>query len=237
MTVIEHLTELRSRLIICIASVGVGAILGWIFYDTIFEVLKAPLDESNRIGDVKIEGLNVLGITTAFTLKLKISVFAGFVFALPFTLYQLWRFITPGLHPKEKRFAIPFVLCALLLFGVGAWLAFQLMPVGISFLLGFAQDVAEPLITLQDYLNFVILMVLAFGISFEFPLGLVFLGLLGILPSRALAARRRMAFLLAFLVAALATPSGDPLSQTILAIPLYILYEISILVIRFGLKK
>lgn len=236
MTVIEHLTELRYRLIVSLTAIVVGGIVAYALYDPILELLLSPLDDSGSIGGVEVDEVYVPGITTAFFLRMKVSAYMGLVFALPVTLYQFWRFITPGLHPREKRFAIPFVASALVLFGIGAWIAFAMMPVSIKFLLGFVGP-AEPLIQLTEYLNFVIYMTMGFGLSFEFPLVLVFLGMLGVLPSSALTKRRRVAFLLAFLVAALATPSGDPLSQTILAVPLYILYEVSILVIRYGLKR
>lgn len=236
MTVIEHLEELRYRLIVSIAAVVVGSVVAYVSYRPLLDLLLAPLDAAGRIGGVQVENVYVGGIATGFTLRLKISAFAGLVFALPVVLFQVWRFITPGLEPRERKYSIPFVLSALALFGLGAWFAFMLMPVGIKFLLGFVEP-AQPLIQLSEYLNFVILMVLSFGISFEFPLVLVFLGAAGIVSSRALASKRRIAVFVAFLVAAIATPSADPLSQTMLAVPLYILYELSILVVRFVLKR
>jgi len=236
MSVIEHLDELRFRLIVSIAAVVGGSIVAYILYPSILGILRAPLDEAGRIGDVTVTDLYLPGITTGFVLRIKVSAFAGIVFGLPVVLFQLWRFVTPGLEPQEKRYAIPFVASAVGLFALGAFVAFQIMPVGIEFLLGFVEP-AKPLIQLPEYLNFVILMILAFGISFEFPLLLVFLALAGVITSRTLATRRRLAVLMAFIVAAVATPSGDPLSQTVMALPLYILYEASILVIRFVLKR
>jgi sec-independent protein translocase protein TatC len=236
MSVVDHLEELRFRIIVSVAAVGVGTIIGWVLHRQILDVLRIPLDQSNKIGGIPVDDLYVTGVATGFILTMKIAVFAGFLFALPVTLFQLWRFITPGLRAREKRYAIPFVLSAIVLFAIGAYVAFLLLPVGIKWLLAYVPP-AQPLIHLTEYLNFVILMVLAFGISFEFPLVLVFLAGAGLMSSRALATRRRFALVMAFIVAAIATPSGDPISCTALAVPLYILYEISILVIRFGLKR
>jgi sec-independent protein translocase protein TatC len=236
MTVIEHLEELRYRLIVSIFAILVGAIIAYFLYPRIIDILKAPLDKAGRIGDVTVSDLYVAGLTTAFVFRMKVSAFAGLIFALPVTLYQLWRFITPGLERRERRYSFPFVVSALVLFAFGGLVAFYLMPAGIRFLLGFVPP-AKPLIHLNEYLNFVMLMVIAFGISFEFPLVLVFLGAAGILSSQQLRSKRRVAVFAAFVVGAVATPSADPLSQTLLALPLYILYEVAILVVRFALKR
>jgi len=236
MSVIDHLTELRYRLVICIASVVVGALVAYVFYEPLLAFIKHPIDTAGSVGEVKVTDLFVQGVATAFIFRLKVSAFAGFAFALPVVMFQLWRFVTPALDPREKRYAIPFVLSSLGLFAFGGFLAFKILPVAIEFLLGFVPP-AQPLILLTEYLNFVIYMVLGFGLSFQFPLVLVSLAAVGLLDSRTLRKRRRMAILMAFILAALATPGGDPLSQTTMAVPLYILYELSILVIRYGLKR
>ncbi len=150
---------------------------------------------------------------------------------------KLWRFITPGLAPREKRYAVPFVGSSLVLFALGTYFAFLILPTGIKFLLSFASGPLKPLIFVDQYLSFLMFMILAFGISFEFPLVLVFLAGVGIISSRQLREKRRHAIFLAFVVGAVATPSQDPYSMTAMAVPLYILYEISILVVRFALKK
>lgn len=241
MTVIEHLDELRYRLIISIAAVVVGAIAAYFVYRPLLELLKGPLDQAVRAGAIGKDArgeldLYVTGVATGFILRIKVSAFAGLIFALPVVLFQLWRFITPGLQAREKKYAIPFVISAMALFALGAWIAFMLMPVGIKFLLGFVAP-AKPLIHLTEYMSFAFLMILAFGVSFEFPLVLVFLAGAGILSSARLRKARRLAILMAFVVGAVATPSQDPISQLVMAVPLYILYEISLLVIRFGLKR
>jgi sec-independent protein translocase protein TatC len=241
MSVVEHLEELRFRLIVSIVAVVAGAIVAYTFYEPLLDFLLHPLDSAGRVGEVQVvdeEGLDVFvgGIATAFVLRLKVSAFAGLIFALPVVLFQLWRFITPGLQPREKRYSIPFVLSGLGLFALGGYVAFSILPVGIQFLLSFVPP-AEPLIQLPEYLSFVMFTVLGFGLTFQFPLVLVFLGGAGIVSSAALRKRRRMAILLAFIASAIATPSGDPLSQTAMAVPLYILYEASIAIIRFVMKR
>lgn len=244
MTVVEHLDELRYRLIVSVIAIAVGAVVAYALYQPLLDFLLHPLVEGGgKIGEVKVIDpetgkplVYVPGVATAFFLRLRISGFAGLAFALPVVLYQLWRFVTPGLHPREKRYAIPFVVCAIGLFALGTFLAFQVLPAGLQFLLSFVPP-AEPLIQLTEYINFTIFAILGFGIAFQFPLLLIFLGMIDVLPSRTLASKRRMAVLLCFVVGALATPGGDPVTQSVLAAALYVLYEISILVIRFVLKR
>lgn len=238
MTVVEHIDEFRRRILISLAAFGVGMIAAYVVYRPILELLMHPLDEANRLGSVQVRDVFVPGVTGPFLLRLKVSAFAGLLFSLPVLLFQLWRFITPGLYPNEKRYAIPFVLASVTLFAFGAWFAFLILPTGVRFLLSFVEPgLQQPFITFQDYLSFIIFMILAFGITFEFPILLVFLSVAGIITSRRLRQWRRWAFLGVFIVAAVATPSQDPFSQIAMAAPLYLLYEGSILVIRFALKR
>lgn len=239
MSIIDHLEELRRRLIISAAAYVTAAVVAFIFYEPILDLLKLPLDQGGKIGEFVVEDVFVTGIATAFVLRVKVSLFAGLVLALPVLLYQLWRFITPGLEQNEKRYALPFVASSMVLFAIGTWFAFLILPTGIRFLLGFTspEQGVKPLILLGEYLSFVNFTILAFGVTFEFPLLLIFLALAGVLTSRALAGARRIAIVVIVVVAAIATPSQDPVSQIVLALPLYLLYEISILVIRFALKR
>lgn len=237
MTVVEHLEELRHRLLVSVLAFFVASVVAYVFYTPLLEFLTHPLDEGGRIGGVKVENLNVGGIPTAFLVKLKVSIFAGFVFALPVILFQVWRFITPGLESREKRFAIPFVLGSLGLFLLGAFFAFLVLPQAIGFLLGFAREPLQPLIFVDQYLSFVTFMILAFGITFEFPLVLIFLAAAGIVSSARLRGWRRHAIFGSFVMAAVATPSQDPYSMVLMAVPLYVLFEASLLVIRFIMKK
>jgi len=237
MTVIEHLEEFRSRIIKAAVAFVIGSAIAWAFYTSLLELLMAPLDEGGRIGGVTVEGLNVGGIVTGFLVRLKVSIFFGLVFALPVILWQLWRFIVPGLHVKERKYGVFFVAGSLGLFALGSFVAFLVLPQAIGFLLSFAKAPLKPLIFVDQYLSFVSFMVLAFGLSFEFPLLLMFLAGLGMVTSKKLGKWRRQAAFTAAVVAAVATPSQDPYSMLLMAIPLYILYEVSVLVIRFVMRK
>lgn len=237
MTVIEHLEEFRYRLIVSLSAFIVGSVVAYTLYHRIFDLLTRPLDESNKISGITVEGLNVFGVTTAFLVRIRVSIFAGLVLALPVILYQLWRFVTPGLEAKEKRYAIPFVAGSLCLFGLGTVFAYLVLPQALGFLLGFAKGVATPLISVDQYLKFVTFMILAFGITFEFPMVLLFLAGAGVLTSARLRSYRRHAIVGCFIVGAVATPSQDPYSMTLMAVPLYILYEVSLAIIRFVMKK
>ncbi len=240
MTVVEHLDEFRYRILISLAAIVVGAIVAYALYVPILRFLKHPLDQTGTVGGVRIKDIPLFapGIVGPFLLRVKVSFFGGLLFALPVTLFQFWRFITPGLYPNEKKYAIPFVASSLLLFGLGTWFAFLILPVGIKFLLGFVVNgVQQPFILFPDYVNFLTLMVLAFGITFEFPLVLVFLAGVGVLSSAMLRKYRRHAIIIIAIVAAVATPSQDPFSQFAMMAPLYVLFEASILVIRFAMKK
>jgi sec-independent protein translocase protein TatC len=218
MTLVEHLEELRYRIFICVGAYVVMAIVAYFVYKPILSFMLHPLRDAGKVGSIPVVDAQgkpivfVTGIATGFILRLKTSAFAGVVFALPVFLYQLWRFITPGLQPKERKFAIPFVVAAVALFALGGYIAFLLLPIGIHWLLGFVAP-ARPLIHLTEYMSFVFL------------------------SSQQLGKARRGAILGAFVIAAVATPSQDPISQVVMAVPLYILYELSILVIRYGLKR
>jgi sec-independent protein translocase protein TatC len=231
MTVIEHLEELRTRLIVTLIAFVLATAIAYIFYNPIIHFLLKPVLSK------RVPAVYVSGVVTAFVVRLKVSIFAGFVLALPVSLFELWRFITPGLEPREKRYAVPFVLSSLGLFALGTFFAFLVLPTGIRFLLSFASGPLKPLIFVDQYLSFLMFMIIAFGVSFEFPLVLIFLAGVGILSSRQLRTRRRHALFLAFVVGAVATPSQDPYSMTAMALPLYILYELSILVVRYAMKK
>ena len=239
MTVVEHLTELRYRMMVSILAFVVCSVIAWFLYPRIVHVLTLPLRTelpALRRHGVKVpDQLNVSGVVTAFLVKFKVTIFGGIVLSMPIWLYQVWRFITPGLEQKEKRYAFPFVLSSLLLFAMGAVFAYIVLPPALGFLLGFAKGLA-PLIFVDEYLKFVIFMILAFAITFELPLVLVFLGIARVIKSTQLRKYRRHAFVACFVIGAVATPSQDPYSMTLMAVPLYILYEAAVLVIR-GIER
>jgi sec-independent protein translocase protein TatC len=236
MTVVEHLEELRHRLVISALAFFAGSIVAYTIYHRILNLLTLPLDSGGRIAGIKIEGLSVQGVTSAFLIRIKLSIFAGFFFALPVILYQLWRFVTPGLEQKEKRYAVPFVLSSLALFAAGGVVAYLILPQALGFLLGYTKGL-HSIIFIDQYIGFVMFMVIAFGITFELPMLLIFLAMVGVVTSAWMRKYRRHAIVACFIIGAIATPSQDPYSNTLMAIPLYLLYEGSLLVIRFALKK
>lgn len=238
MELIDHLEEFRRRVLISVGVWFLAALGAYIFYDPILDLIRLPIENGGRIGEVKVDQLYVPGIATAFVLRIKLAVVSGIILSSPVILWQIFGFVAPGLHRREKKIAIPFFLAAILLFAMGAGLAYLILPTAIEWLLGFVGQLeATPLIQFNEYVSFVTLMVLAFGLCFEVPLLIVALGAVGVVSSRQLRSKRAWAFLIAFVVGAVATPSGDPLSQTLMALPLYVLYEASILVIRFAFKK
>jgi len=234
MSVVEHLEELRSRLLYCAIAFVIGSVIAYIIYPHILHLLKLPLDSGGRIAGIKVN-LSVQGVTEAFFIKIKVSLFAGFLFALPVTLWQVWRFITPGLEPGEKRYAVPFVLGSLGLFATGALVAYLVLPEALGFLLRFARGF-NSIIFIGQYVTFFTFMILAFGLTFEIPLVLVLLAAARIISAAWLSKYRRHAIVLAFIIGAIATPSQDPYSNTLMAVPLYIMYEIALIVIK-GMER
>jgi sec-independent protein translocase protein TatC len=227
MALVDHLTELRFRLVICAVAVSVGALAAFFVYDPILDFLIAPYE--------KVTGKSTLFITDpleGFATRLKVSGYTGFAIALPVLLWQLWRFVTPALDRREKRYAIPFVLGSMVLFAMGASIAFLTLPQALGFLVGIGGDNLETLFGPGKYLGLVTLMMIAFGLAFEFPLLLIFLQLVGILRSRQLGGFRRYAIVLIFVFVAVITPSGDPYSLLALAMPMYFFYEGAILIGR-----
>ena len=241
MTVIEHLEELRSRLVISLIAVGLGTVIGWVFYSWVFHVLTHPYAQVCHQLPKSIQPpthckLVFSGVVEPFLIRFKVAIAAGIAIALPVLLYELWRFITPGLTQKERRLALPFVASSLLLFALGGWFAYLTLTKGLHFLLGFAGNTIVPFLTVDRYINFIIFMVLAFGLSFEFPLVLIMLCWVGVLSSQRLRGWRRQAILFITIYAAVITPSQDPFTQLAMMVPMYAFYEISILVAR-ALKR
>jgi sec-independent protein translocase protein TatC len=225
MTLMEHLEELRRRLIIIVISVLGAAVLGFVVSRSVLALLRAPLpDEYDTLFFTSPAG--------AFAAQLKIAGFVGIAIAMPIILFHVWRFVTPGLTPGERRFVWPVILGGLLLFALGLTIGYLVIPYAITFLLGFAGDGLEPLLTVDEYIGFVTTMLLAFGLVLEFPILLIGLSRVGILNYRRLAARRRWAILAIVLFAILLTPGGDPISSLILSGVMFILFEGSLQIIR-----
>jgi sec-independent protein translocase protein TatC len=241
MTLIEHLEELRHRLIVMFVAISVGAVAGWFAYPAFINIVQKPF--CNYVATLPadqrpLSGCDFVFTTTleAFTVKLKVILFLGLFLALPIVLYQLWEFIVPGLTSRERRMAVPFIVSSTILFALGALVAYITLPKGLNFLLGFAGPQFTPLITGSSFIGFVVLLTLAFGLSFEFPIVLIFLGLAGVLSSAKLRQWRRPAILLISIFAAVITPSSDPYTMLAMMIPMYVFYEAAIIIIRL-LKK
>jgi sec-independent protein translocase protein TatC len=230
MTLVEHLRELRNRVFKGVLAIVVGMVVGWVFYDYLFTVLVQPYKAGvANLTDRQLTAQLVQGsITGPFVLQMKLALIAGVVLASPVWLYQMWAFIMPGLHKHERRWTLIFAAVAGPLFMAGVALGYYVLPKGIGVLLSFTQeaDVAN-FIEVQLYLSFALRMLIAFGIAFEIPLFVILLNLAGVVSGQQLAAWRRWIILVAFVFAAVATPSADPFSMLALAIPLSILFLLS----------
>jgi sec-independent protein translocase protein TatC len=230
MPLLDHLREFRSRLMKSLLGIGVTAIVGWIFYQSIIRLLTLPfcdLGTSSLPSDGRCGDLYVNGILGPFNLQVKISLLTGIILAAPIWLYQLWSFITPALHRKEKRVAVIFSLIATPLFGTGAMLAYFILPHAVDVLLGFTPDNLGNLVRFDEYLDFVLRLILIFGIAFVLPLFLVALNLLGVLSGKSILKPWRTAVFLCFFFTATFTPTPDPITMTLLAIPLCLIYFLS----------
>ncbi|MFN8015080.1 MAG: twin-arginine translocase subunit TatC [Acidimicrobiia bacterium] len=229
MSFFMHLLELRKRLMICLIAVVIGACLAYAFAPWVIKWIAQFYIEASKQKDAKLAQSNVLD---AFLLRIKVATYGGIVIASPVWLFQLWRFITPGLHPKEKKYVIPFILSAVTLFILGGCVAFLTLTKALVFLLDSGGVNYFQVINAASYVNFVVLMFVAFGISFQFPVVLVFLLLARVLKTSQLRSFRRGAILIIVIFAAVITPSSDPYSLFLMAIPMYIFYEISIIIGR-----
>jgi sec-independent protein translocase protein TatC len=237
MSVMDHLEELRHRLIVCIYAVAAGSLVGWFLYGSVVNLIRNPFcafvrenpDVRPPTGCDLVFTSPVEGMIT----KVKVVVFLGLLVALPVVMYQLWAFIAPGLTAKEKKYSVPFVTSAVALFALGATIAYVTLPKALQFILGFAGPNIVPLLSFGKYVGFVVLVTLAFGVSFLFPVVLVALELVGVIPSTRLRAWRRYALLFIVTFAAIITPSGDPWTLLAMSIPMYVFYEAAIVIGRW----
>jgi sec-independent protein translocase protein TatC len=225
MTIWEHLAELRTRIIRCALALGLATVAGFFIYPYVVEFLVEPYKQV--MPDAKLFAPDLL---SPFTIRMQTSLYLGIALAMPVLLWQIWRFVTPGLYPHEKRYAIPFTASALILFLLGMVIAYLSLPATIQFLTGIAGVEVEQITSIESYLRLNLFMMLAFGAGFEFPVLLVALMLIGILKPRQLLSWWRYATVVIAVVAAVITPSGDPISMLALAIPMEILYFLAIAV-------
>jgi sec-independent protein translocase protein TatC len=237
MTLVEHLTELRSRLIKCALAVFVGAVICWILYPQIFEVLIDPYCDSlttetrTATGSLLGEDCNLLQTDPleGFSIRMMIAGYGGVALAVPVILWQLWRFIAPGLYKHERRYALPFAIVGAVLFFMGGALAYWSVPRALEFLNTIGGPDLIQVFSPKPYLSFITKMILAFGIGFEFPIVLAFLQMVGIVTPRQLRRAWRYAAVGIVALVAVITPSGDPITLIVLSVPMYLFYELSIL--------
>lgn len=231
MTLLQHLAELRQRLIVCLVAFVVAAICTYIFYPHILNLLKEPLCRANPHNC----GLHVIGAVEGLGARLNLTAVGGLVFSSPVILFQFWRFVTPGLKSHERRYALPFVLASLCLFAFGVFVAWVVLPHALKFLISSAGGV-QPVLTVANYVSLVLTLFAIFGAMFEFPVVLVGLEAGGVLHPAQLSKWRRVAIIAITVIAAVVTPSSDPFSMLALAVPMLVFYEASIVIGRL-LKK
>jgi sec-independent protein translocase protein TatC len=227
MSLVQHLEELRRRIIIIVVAVAIGATACYFYAAELVQFITAPAGK-----------LYYLNPAEAFFSYLKVSFFAGFLLALPVVLYEIWAFTVPALTTTERKAGVVLVPASVLLFFVGlAFSYFFVLPAGIKFFMGFATDSLQPLFSIGQYLSFVISFLLPFGFIFELPLFVLVLAKLGVISSAFLTAKRKVVVVLSFVIGAVISPTPDVFSQCMVAVPMVVLYEISILVVKYILRK
>jgi sec-independent protein translocase protein TatC len=223
MSLVDHLSELRTRVFRSILAVAVGTVVGFYFAGPVRNFLLEPLP-----GGVA----QVLGPGDAFAIQLRISVVIGIILAMPVLLYQLWAFVAPGLTPSERRTVRPWIPLALLFFAIGVGIARFVLPFAVTFLLSFTDDKLVANIAAGPYFDFVTTLFLAFGVLMEFPILLFGLSRVGILTSQRLRSARRYVILGIAVVSAVATPGTDLVSPLVLGLTMYVLFEVTLQVIK-----
>jgi len=227
MSLIDHLQELRRRLIISIVVVLITSSGCYFYAAELVHLITAPAGK-----------LYYMNPAEAFFAYLKVSFFAGFLLALPVVLYQTWAFVVPALSKQERKTSVFLVPASVALFFIGLTFSYMLvLPAGIKFFMGFATEDLQPLFSLGEYLSFVISFLLPFGFVFELPLFILVAAKVGLISSRFLIAKRKMVLVLSFVIGAVIAPSPDVVSQTMVAVPMLVLYESSILIVKYILRK
>lgn len=230
-SILSHLVELRSRLIKVAVAVVVGSVVALIFDDFLIEVLNRPYFEARPEGS-----LQALEPGEEFGVLMRVGLFGGIMLASPVILYHLWAFVAPALTKREKKWVIPIVTSFFLLFSGGVLFGYTLLPRALDALLGIFEGVSNDLL-IGPYYSFVLRLLLAFGLSFQMPIFLFALAAAGVVTAEQLARGRRWAILLIVVAAAAVTPTGDPLTLALMAVPLYVLYELTLLLVRLVLRR
>lgn len=222
MSLMEHLDELRRRLIHSTLYLMVGFCVAYAFHVQLYAIIQAPLDKLHIL-------LNYTHPTDPLNLYLKTALYGGFILASPFILYQVWLFISPGMYQNERRYVVPFMAVTVLLFFTGAWFGYHyVFPGALRVLIGDFGKRFNAVLTIEDYTNFFLAIVLGLGITFELPILIFFLALFGIVDAKFLIKHIRYAILIIFVVAAIICPTPDPLSMCVFAAPMLVLYFIGV---------
>jgi len=234
MSLTSHLEELKTRLIRILIVVGIGFGVCYLFKEWSFRVITRPLVDAMPAQS----SLIFTGLPEAFFIHMKIAFFASLLMTAPYTLFEIWRFVSPGLYRNEKKYVLPFVVFSTLLFGGGVLFGYFIaLPPAFAFFVSFSTDALKPMISFREYLDLTLKFLLAFGLSFEMPVFIFFLAKLGIVNAKMLSKQRRYAILIIFIAAAILTPSPDVISQILMAVPLMFLYELSIFVAKFARRS
>jgi sec-independent protein translocase protein TatC len=232
MPLFEHLEELRSRLLYCCLAIGVGFVVSYFFKERIFDALMKPW--VNAMPDGHPAKLIYTAPHEAFFVYMKVSFISGTLAAIPIILWQIWKFVAPGLYKNEKRYLLPVMFCSSLCFVSGVSFGyFVVLPVAFKFFASFQNDYITPLLRTSEYLSFANKMLLCFGLAFQLPVFAFFLAKLGVLSADFLKRKRKWAIILIFVAAAVLTPSPDVVSQLLMALPLLVLYEASVWIVHF----
>jgi len=226
MPLTAHLTELRQRLIWCLLALSVGFIVCYAFSDKIVAALQSPL---TLVGPPIKVPLQIIAPAEAFMTYIKVGLFAGLFLVLPVILYQLWGFVAPGLLEHEKKYTVPFLIGSAGLFYSGGTMFYVVLPFIIHFLLSFATGDIQAMLSVGYYVTFCIRLMIAFGLVFQLPIVVIFLTQLGLVSSRLLLRYFRHAVVVMFIVAAMLTPTTDPVSLIFMVLPMLLLYGVSIL--------
>ncbi len=228
MSLVGHLTELRTRLIRSIIAVAIGAVVVYAFNRPIFRFLSEPYCDIRPSDDCVFIATGPLD---QFSVALSLAGYGGIILALPVIFYQIGRFVLPGLYPHEKKVLAPFLVASVLLLALGMTIAYFFLPRALDVLADFGEaERFEQFFSAPVYLSFFVKMLLAFGLAFELPLVLVFLQLVGVMKTDTLKRNRRIAMVLVVIFAAIITPTGDPFTLLVLAIPMYFFYELAIII-------
>ena len=224
MSLVEHLEELRRRIIVVAVAIAIGAVVGFFLAEPVLVLLQEVLPEDTQLIQLRVlEGFGV---------RIRLSILIGFALAMPIVLHQLWAFVTPGLTTRERRVVWPLLGVAVVFFAIGLYLGYLVVPTALEFLLGLALPGVPPMLDLAEYISFVTTLMIVFGLALQFPIILLLLNRVGIVSYRFLATRRRFAVIVIVLVAIVITPGGDPVSSGILSIVGYGLFEGALQVMR-----